>query len=382
MACEQPPVIVLLELCPGGSLLSLLRQWAPAISTAERVKFAVEAAEGMVYLHQKGIIHRDLAARNCLIGRHGAVKIADFGLSQVISEAVRRVQSGEQIPCRWMAPESLYARAVFSLKTDVWAFGVLLYEIFNDGGKPWPDWPNKKIATWIRKGRMPALPARTPAAVAELVQRRCWVLEAEARSTMVPVKEELEAIQAAHPYVLEELAVNRIPGVRAVSAALMRAAQAEFEDIERDGREPTVEEPTGTTTNTATCPPSRHFQRRSARRSRTETGHFEEAPQPTASKETPQTSRKSRKSARSGKSTAQPAAKPPQGNENDLTNCSETTLKVQWGPDVQLQLWVDGLPEWDTVEWSFGDECTVQVESASQDKFKIVEIGKSIFLSI
>ncbi|KAI6238502.1 Tyrosine-protein kinase [Aphelenchoides fujianensis] len=53
MACEQPPVIVLLELCPGGSLLSLLRRWAPAISTPERVKFAVEAAEGMVYLHQK-----------------------------------------------------------------------------------------------------------------------------------------------------------------------------------------------------------------------------------------------------------------------------------------------------------------------------------------
>ncbi|KAI6238468.1 Tyrosine-protein kinase [Aphelenchoides fujianensis] len=161
--------------------------------------------------------------------------------------------------------------------------------------------------------------------------RRCWVVEAEARSTMMPVKEELEAISADHPYTLEELAVNRIPGVRAMAPAWIRAVQRVCEDVERDvltaaaagtptaaespaapveGREPIVEEPTGTT-NTSAAPPSR----RSARRSRTETGHFEEAPQPTASNEPLQASRKSRKSARSGKSAAQPAAKPPQGNE-------------------------------------------------------------------
>ncbi|KAI6239724.1 Tyrosine-protein kinase [Aphelenchoides fujianensis] len=205
-----------------------------------------------------------------------------------------------------MAPESLYARAEFTQKTDVWAFGVLLFEIFNNGGKPWPDWPDKKIATSIRHGRMSFFPARAPVEIVALVQWRCWVVKAEARSTMLPVKEALRAIQAAHPYALEELTVNRIPGVRAVSAALMRAAQQEFEDIERD-------EPTGTTTNTTTCPPSRRSQRRSARRSRTETGHFEEAPQPTASKEPPQTSRKS---ARSGKSTAKPVQKSPHSDEN------------------------------------------------------------------
>ncbi|KAI6234352.1 Tyrosine-protein kinase [Aphelenchoides fujianensis] len=134
----------------------------------------------------------------------------------------------------------------------------------------------------------------------------------------------------------ERLAVNRIPGVRAMAPAWIRAVQRVCEDVERDvltaaaaetpsaqptaaespaalqpeGREPSVVEPTGTT-NTAAAPPSR----RSARRSRTETGHFEEAPQPTASNEPLQASRKSRKSARSGKSAAQPAAKPPQGNE-------------------------------------------------------------------
>ncbi|VDM25372.1 unnamed protein product [Toxocara canis] len=147
-----------MERCYGGSLLAHLEKFGNEITTGERIRYCLEAAMGMSYLQDRKCIHRDLAARNCLISKFGVIKIADFGLSKVVTELAGEKFENQQVPVRWMAPETLKRDPEYSLKSDVWAYGMLLFEVYNNGGKPWPDWEPKRIATHIRKGRMIELP--------------------------------------------------------------------------------------------------------------------------------------------------------------------------------------------------------------------------------
>lgn len=104
-------------------------------------RFALESAQGMDYLSRNSIIHRDLAARNCLLDESLKLKIADFGLSKHIDNAYENsecyvVQTQHHLPFRWMAPESLKTRT-FNIKTDIWSYGVLLWEITTRGRHPY-----------------------------------------------------------------------------------------------------------------------------------------------------------------------------------------------------------------------------------------------------
>ncbi|GMR55741.1 hypothetical protein PMAYCL1PPCAC_25936, partial [Pristionchus mayeri] len=175
VACDHQPVLVLMEFCAGGDLLSHLSKHGKATDTREKLVYLYEAARGMFYLHHKKCVHRDLAARNCLISNKGTVKIADFGLSKVMDAGQAEEpedaakSSNAQVPVRWMAPETLKRPATFANASDIWAFGVMTYEVFSNGAKPWPDDPVKYVATQIRKGNMPSLPQGTPPKVVTLV---------------------------------------------------------------------------------------------------------------------------------------------------------------------------------------------------------------------
>ncbi|VDK38566.1 unnamed protein product [Gongylonema pulchrum] len=128
VAPQEDPVMIILELCPNGSLHKKLRN-SPEIPVKKLVSYATDAARGMVYLSLRKIIHRDIAARNCLISKTDEVKISDFGLS-VADKNVISVDKLRHMPVRWLAPETL-RKGEFSTKTDVWAFGVMLWEIFS-----------------------------------------------------------------------------------------------------------------------------------------------------------------------------------------------------------------------------------------------------------
>lgn len=134
------PPLVVMELMARGDLKSYLlqsRESSQNITSNEMYRMAVEIADGMAYLSGKKYVHRDLAARNCMVAADHTVKIGDFGMTRDIYETdYYRKETRGFLPVRWMAPESL-ADGVFTSDSDIWSYGVVLYEMVTLGQQPY-----------------------------------------------------------------------------------------------------------------------------------------------------------------------------------------------------------------------------------------------------
>ncbi|XP_053946070.1 tyrosine-protein kinase Fer isoform X5 [Anastrepha ludens] len=175
---QKQPIMIVMELVPGGSLLNYLRKNSNALTTRQQMGMCRDAAAGMRYLESKNCIHRDLAARNCLVDFENQVKISDFGMSREEEEYI--VSDGmKQIPVKWTAPEALNFGKYTSL-CDVWSYGILMWEIFSKGDTPYSGMSNSRARERIDAGyRMPA-PENTPPEMYRLMLK-CWAAEAESR---------------------------------------------------------------------------------------------------------------------------------------------------------------------------------------------------------
>ncbi|XP_054626687.1 tyrosine-protein kinase Fes/Fps isoform X1 [Dunckerocampus dactyliophorus] len=141
---QKQPIYIIMELVQGGDFLSFLRQEGSNLTPKMLVRMAENVAAGMEYLEKKKCIHRDLAARNCLVAERRVVKISDFGMSRQQEDGVYSVEGGlKQIPIKWTAPEALsYGR--YTTESDVWSFGVLLWEAFSLGLNPYTSMSNQQ----------------------------------------------------------------------------------------------------------------------------------------------------------------------------------------------------------------------------------------------
>ncbi|XP_065803217.1 muscle, skeletal receptor tyrosine-protein kinase isoform X2 [Muntiacus reevesi] len=145
----------------------------PPLSCAEQLCIARQVAAGMAYLSERKFVHRDLATRNCLVGENMVVKIADFGLSRNIYSAdYYKANENDAIPIRWMPPESIFYNR-YTTESDVWAYGVLLWEIFSYGLQPYYGMAHEEVIYYVRDGHILSCPEDCPLELYNLM-RLCW----------------------------------------------------------------------------------------------------------------------------------------------------------------------------------------------------------------
>uniref|UniRef100_A0A8C2TBM1 Tyrosine-protein kinase n=1 Tax=Coturnix japonica TaxID=93934 RepID=A0A8C2TBM1_COTJA len=190
---QRQPIYIVMELVPGGDFLSFLRKKKDELKTKQLVKFSLDAASGMAYLESKNCIHRDLAARNCLVGESNILKISDFGMSRQEDDGVYSSSGLKQIPIKWTAPEALnYGR--YTSESDVWSFGILLWETFSLGVCPYPGMTNQQAREQVEKGYRMSAPQKCPEEIYKIMQR-CWDYHPENRPKFSEIQKELSSIK-------------------------------------------------------------------------------------------------------------------------------------------------------------------------------------------
>lgn len=182
---QEEPLLIVTEFMCNGSLLEYLRNnpEGKSVKLPELMDMASQIAYGMAYLEQVKLIHRDLAARNILVGENRLVKVADFGLARVIEDSEYTARQGAKFPIKWTAPEAaMYGK--FSIKSDVWSYGILLYELVTHGSIPYAGMQNKEVIEQIQRGYR--IPKPTNCDCPDEVYRKmrdCWHTDPDKRPT-------------------------------------------------------------------------------------------------------------------------------------------------------------------------------------------------------
>ncbi|XP_049900346.1 insulin-like growth factor 1 receptor isoform X1 [Epinephelus moara] len=201
---QGQPTLVIMELMTRGDLKSYLRslrpkeqQWSslslPPLK--KMLQMAGQIADGMAYLNANKFVHRDLAARNCMVAEDFTVKIGDFGMTRDIYETDYYRKGGKGLlPVRWMSPESL-KDGVFTTTSDVWSFGVVLWEIATLAEQPYQGLSNEQVLRFVMEGGLLEKPQNCPDMLFELM-RMCWQYNPKMRPSFVEIisslKDELE----------------------------------------------------------------------------------------------------------------------------------------------------------------------------------------------
>lgn len=213
---DNDPQFIILELMEGGDLLSFLRANRPSavssvyLTLADLMKICVHVARGCTYLEEMHFVHRDLAARNCLVSsknpREMVVKIGDFGLARDIYKNDYYRKEGEGLlPVRWMSPESL-VDGVFTTQSDIWAFGVLSWEVLTFGQQPYQARTNIEVLHFVRSGGQLEQPENCPQDIFELM-KKCWCTSPEDRPSFSTILKQLEEFHKSCAVLLTDYIV-------------------------------------------------------------------------------------------------------------------------------------------------------------------------------
>ncbi|KAK0405116.1 hypothetical protein QR680_017803 [Steinernema hermaphroditum] len=189
VAAGQEPLMVVMELVNNGALDSYLQK--TNLTPQQKMDLCHGSACGLEYMHSKNVLHRDIAARNCLVG-DGKVRISDFGLSR--EGTIYQMDPKKRVPIRWLAPETIKTQ-IYSQKTDVWAYGIMAWEIFANGAEPYPGMMVAEVVVKVARDgyRMP-LPDCTPVELHTLIGVRCWSENPNDRWTMAEIVRHLDRV--------------------------------------------------------------------------------------------------------------------------------------------------------------------------------------------
>ncbi|KFQ98594.1 Tyrosine-protein kinase ITK/TSK [Nipponia nippon] len=176
---ENTPICLVFEFMENGCLSDYLRSQRGSFSKETLLGMCQDVCEGMAYLEQNSVIHRDLAARNCLVGESHVVKVSDFGMSRIVLDDQYTSSTGTKFPVKWSAPE-VFSYSNYSTKSDVWSFGVLMWEVFSEGKIPYENRTNAEVVEEINAGFRLYKPKLASKAIYE-VMSHCWRMRKDDR---------------------------------------------------------------------------------------------------------------------------------------------------------------------------------------------------------
>ena len=196
---QQRPWLCIIEFMTYGDLKDVLqtcKEKGFALNYVEQLHIVQQLTRGLVYLASKRYIHMDIAARNCLMGENTVCKLADFGLTQQLDEGkdTYRLRKTAKLPVRWIAIEALKT-GIFDEKSDVWAFGVLIWEVLSYGKHPFAEIENAAVQGYVERGGRLGRPAGAEKDFWDAAFA-CWTLPKTLRPTFASLQAAFDRLEA------------------------------------------------------------------------------------------------------------------------------------------------------------------------------------------
>ncbi|XP_058147176.1 cytoplasmic tyrosine-protein kinase BMX isoform X2 [Dasypus novemcinctus] len=190
---ERYPIYIVTEYISNGCLLNYLKSHGKGLEPSQLLEMCYDVCEGMAFLESQQFIHRDLAARNCLVDSDLSVKVSDFGMTRYVLDDQYVSSVGTKFPVKWSAPE-VFHYFKYSSKSDVWAFGILMWEVFSLGKQPYDLYDNSQVVVKVSQGHRLYRPQLASDTIYQ-VMYSCWHELPEKRPTFQQLLSSIEPLR-------------------------------------------------------------------------------------------------------------------------------------------------------------------------------------------